>query len=104
MTAAVLDKIKTENGTLFGVVDYVSTKYVTMFILHDNDPAEVSMMMITYKTFFSYMRFSVFKSLYFPQHQIRPPVMLNKKVIKEHSRPLTQNRPNRVVNKVSATK
>lgn len=93
----LLDVIETENYTYIGVIDYVSTKHVTVFDMSQNDDPELSLAVILYKMYFSHMRFSVYKALYFAHYPMNPPVMVNKKNIKSSTHRLSTNKPNKKV-------
>lgn len=97
----LLDIIKTENKTYVGVIDYVSTKHVTIFDMTNNYDSELSMAVIIYKMYFSYMRFSVYKAKYFAHYDINEPLMVNKKNIKDSSHDLVTHKPNKKTFKYS---
>jgi hypothetical protein len=97
----LLDTIETANLTIVGIVDYVSTKHITIYDMTNNDDPDLSMAAIIYKLYFSDMRFSVYKSLYFAHHDIPPPVMINKNAIKRSTKNLVTEKPNRKAFKIT---
>lgn len=95
MQEELLDTIETSTLKIVGIVDYVSSKHITIYDMSNNDDPELSMAAIIYKLYFSDMRFSVYKSLYFNHHQIPPPIMINKSAIKRSSKKLITQKPNK---------
>lgn len=81
MSSSVLDRIETDMGVVFGVVDFVSSRHVTVFPISSDSSPNESTMAIIYKTFYPHMRFAVFAAMYFPQIEIGPPIMINRRAI-----------------------
>jgi hypothetical protein len=89
----LLDQIKTETNEFIGVVDYVTSKYVTLFDVSSNNDPEITKLLILYKMYYSHLRFSVFKALFFPHFPMEAPIMINRKTIQETSKVLSIERP-----------
>lgn len=77
----LLDEIQTTEKTLTGVVDLITTKYVSFYDLSMNEDPKTIQVVLLWPIYFSHIRFSVFKSLYFTSLKIPSPVLLNKKTI-----------------------
>lgn len=95
MQESLLDIVETEKFKITGIVDYVSTKHITIYDMTNNDDPDFTMAAIIYKTYFSNLRFSVYLSLYFAHHNVTPPVMINKNAIKYSTKKLVTQKPNR---------
>lgn len=77
----LLDEIETTQKTMTGVIDYVSTKYITFYDFSMNDDPYIIKVILLWRSYFTHMRFSVFKELYFRSVNIGYPVMINKKTV-----------------------
>lgn len=84
----ILDRIKIESCEFIGVVDYISNKYVTFFDVTGNNDPNITRLLIIYKMYYSHMRFSIFKAMYFPQFEMDAPKMINRKSVIESTHPL----------------
>jgi len=94
-----LDVIETNSRLYCGIVDHVTSKYVTFYDTAKNDEDAIRIMKM-YKSHFSTMRFAVFISTFFSQYVFHS-TLLNKKTITHSSKPLEQFLPNRRVFKVN---
>lgn len=77
----LLDEIKTENKVLNGVIDFVSTKYITFYDFSMNDDPYIIKVILIWRSYYSHIRFSIFKEMYFRSLVIGHPIMINKKTI-----------------------
>jgi hypothetical protein len=98
---SVFDIIETPDKKYVGVVDYVSTKYISFFDISGIEDPDFRHLVILYKTYYHRMRFSVFNAMYAAQFDFGDPILINKKLIKYHSKPLYATAPYRSVRKVS---
>jgi hypothetical protein len=98
--STVLDIIKTEDKTYIGVVDYVTTKYISMYDVSLFEDPDYRHLMILYKMYYSNMRFSIFIATTASHFDFGDPVMINKRKIVSHSKPLHITKPFRSVKKV----
>lgn len=95
MSTNILDRIVTNSGNFYdGVIDYVTNKYVSFFDATDNNDPQITKILIIYKSYYSHLRFSVFKSMYFPQVEMRP-IVINRKSIAESSLPIETTQLNK---------
>lgn len=86
MSTNILDKITTNAGEEYsGVIDYVTAKYVSFFDTTDNNDPVITKILILYKSYYSHMRFSIFKAMYFPMQEMRP-LVINRKTITESTK------------------
>lgn len=99
MQETIFDIIETADRKYIGLVDFVNAKYVTMYLV--DDCPDKNHLMILFKTYYPQMRFSVFLALYARHFEFGDPILINKKLIKYHSRPLYTTKPFRAVSKVS---
>lgn len=98
MQSNLLDEIKIDNNLKEGIIDFVNTKYVSFYDLTNNtDPYVVKVVML-WRVFYQNMRFSIFKSIYFPTLNVPSPVMINKKSI-TNGCPLSTEKQHRQVEK-----
>lgn len=77
----LLDEVQTNNKVLNGVIDFVSTKYITFYDFTMNDDPYLIKVVLIWRSYFSHIRFSVFTEIYFKSLVIGHPIMLNKKTI-----------------------
>lgn len=77
----LLDEIHTNNKTLRGVIDFVSTKYITFYDFSMNEDPYLIKVVLIWRSYFSHIRFSVFTEIYFKSLVIGQPVILNKKTL-----------------------
>ncbi len=77
----LLDEIVTTDQTLTGVIDFVSTKYITFFDMSMNDDPDVVKILMIWRFYYSHLRFSIFKELYFRGVDMAQPKLINKKTI-----------------------
>lgn len=77
----LLDEIRVGDKTMTGIVDYVTTKYVIFYDFSMNADPLIIKVLLMWRMYFSHIRFSVFKELYFMSLNIGHPVMINKKSI-----------------------
>ena len=95
MSTNILDKIVTISGEYYaGVIDYVTAKYVSFFDATNNNDPEITKILIIYKSYYSHLRFSIFKSMYFPQIEMRP-IVINRRTIAESSREIETTQLNK---------
>lgn len=78
----LLDEIVTDEKTLTGVIDFVSTKYVTFFDFGMNDDPDLVKILMIWRFYYSHIRFSIFKELYFKGINLDQPILINKKTIR----------------------
>ena len=95
--STVLDKVVVDSESLFGIIDYVTSKHITFYALRGDDSPESSMLMVTYRSYYSHLRFSIFKSLYFPHFELDSPILINRRSINDCSVVLNVSRPRRRV-------
>lgn len=77
----LLDEIQVKDKTLTGIVDYVTPMYVTFYdISMDTDPTIIKIILI-WRLYYSHMRFSVFKELYFQRMEFPAPNLINRKKV-----------------------
>lgn len=77
----LLDEIKTTEKVLNGVIDFVSTKYITFYDFSMNDDPYVIKVILLWRSYYSHIRFSIFKEMYFRSLDIGHPIMVNKKTV-----------------------
>ncbi len=92
----LLDEIHLKDRTLTGVVDYVTTKNIIFYDISMNDNPEVIKMLLLWRMFYTHIRFSVFKELYFHKTIMSSPNLINRKKIVSPSF-TSINKPNRSV-------
>lgn len=97
----LLDVIETDSRKYVGVIDFITTKYVAFFDTSDLEDQDHRHLMILYKTYYSDIRFSIFIATHAAHFDFGEPILINKKLIKYHSKPLYVNRPFRSVSKVT---
>lgn len=104
MQENVFDIIETADKKYVGIVDFVSAKYVTFFSVDEVEDVDYRHLMLLYKTYYPNIRFSIFLALYARQFNFGDPILINKKLIKYHSRPLYTTKPFRAVSKITGEK
>lgn len=77
----LLDEIQLKDRVLTGVVDYVTTKNIIFYDITMNDDPEVIKLLLMWRMFYTHMRFSVFKELFFAHVSMRKPNLVNRKKI-----------------------
>lgn len=92
----LLDEIHTNNKTLRGVIDFVSTKYVTFYDFTMNEDPYLVKVVLIWRSYYSHIRFSVFTEIYFKSLVIGHPVMINKKTFTSPVPPPTPKSKRRV--------
>lgn len=95
----LLDEIETGDKTLTGIIDFVNTKYVSFYNLSMNADPYIIKVVLLWRSYFSHIRFSVFKALYFENLKIDHPIMINKKTI-TNGIPSSTPRPKRRIERV----
>lgn len=100
MQETLLDIIETDVKKFHGIVDYISTKHVTLYDLTDNEDPNVSLAVIIYKLYYSDIRFSIYKAMYFPHYKSEEPVLINRKWIKNSSMILKSTKPDKKITKL----
>lgn len=93
----ITDTITTDSKTYVGIIDYATTKHVMFYDFSQNNNPDIIMMLIVWKSYFSSLRFSVFKSLYFDHFDIGSPIMINKKTIKSNTGHIPVSKPKRKI-------
>lgn len=99
----LLDEIKIKDRVLTGIIDYVTPMYVTFYDVTMNDDPFIVKVILTWRMYYSHMRFSVFKELYFQSLDIQPPNLINRKKIScwgDHVH-VTVNKPNKTSRRVT---
>ncbi|WGH49628.1 hypothetical protein [Alishewanella phage vB_AspM_Slickus01] len=103
MSSAVLDIIETDGRVYNCIIDYISKRQMIVYDLTGcNDPL-VRLMAIKWKVNFPNLRFSIFKSIYYPNIEMPQPVVLSLKSIKYSNRCLKQTKPKRTSVKIPTT-
>lgn len=99
----LLDEVKIKDRVLTGIVDYVTPKYVTFYDVTMNDDPDIIKMILIWRLYYTAMRFSVFKELYFQNIRMSPPNLINRKKIVawENNKTIEVNKPNRTVRRVT---
>lgn len=95
----LLDEIRTNDKVLTGIVDYVNSKYVTFYDFSMNSDPNAIKVLLIWRSYYSHIRFSIFKELYFRNLDMGFPIMINKKTIISGIPGLTQ-KPSRKVERV----
>jgi len=86
----LLDVIHVGNKTYKGIVDYATTKHYVFYDFTNNNDPNITMIVIIWRTYFNHIRFSVFKSIHFPDAEVGNSFLLRKKeVVSEHKLPNT---------------
>ncbi len=75
----LLDQISVGKKDYKGVIDYVTSKHYVFYDLTNNNDPNVPTMVMIWKSYFPHLRFSVFKSLHFPNVKVGSPYLLKKK-------------------------
>lgn len=85
----IFDYIVLQNGEeLYGIVDYVNTKHVYLFVFNNIDNVDYTLMALQWKTSDTPMRFSIFCTVNFPQMELPKVTLLHRKYIEDTSHPL----------------
>jgi hypothetical protein len=91
----VLDTIETENKVFTCIVDYVTKRQVMIYDLtNENDPL-FRLIAIKWKLYHYDMRFSIFKSKFFPTVKLPNVIVVNKGSIKYSTHDLKPTKPKR---------
>lgn len=77
----ILDELEVGDRTIKGIIDYTTTKHFIFYDLEKNTDPDVSMMVIIWRLYYDNIRFSIFRSTYFPNIDISP-TMISKKGVK----------------------
>lgn len=89
----VMDTIATNKKTYVGVIDFSTTKHIMFYDLTNNNDPDLITMVILWRSYYSDMRFSVFKATYCDNIDIGSPIMINKKTIKNEYRDIKNVKP-----------
>jgi len=97
-SSQLFDIIETkDNNSYLGVIDYETTKHFVMFDVQQNQNSGIRMIIIIWKLYFTHIRFSIFRDIYFPQYKFGNPILINKKSItymnNEYSNVAAKNQP-----------
>ena len=97
----VLDVITTSEREYKGIIDYSTTKHYTFFDLSNNDNPNLSMMIIIWRMYYSHIRFSVYRTLYFGHYQIDEPILIPKKSVISYTSSKESFKPTKKISKLT---
>jgi hypothetical protein len=103
MSGNLLDIIETEDKVYNCVIDYISKRQIIIYDLTGINDATVRLLLIKWKMNFPNLRFSIFKSIYYPNVPLNKPVILSLKSVKYCNRCLKPTKPKRSVVKIVAS-
>lgn len=98
----LLDIIETEDKVYNCIIDYISKRQIIIYDLTGVNDATVRLMLIKWKMNFSNLRFSLFKSIYYPTVKLNKPIVISSKAVKYCNRCIKPTKPKRTVIKINA--
>lgn len=102
-TGNLLDIIETEDKVYNCVIDYISKRQIIIYDLTGCNDATIRLILIKWKMNFPNLRFSIFKSIYYPNVKLSAPIVLSLKSVKYSNRCLKPTKPKRSVVKINAS-
>lgn len=97
----LLDIIETEEKVYNCVIDYISKRQIIFYDLTGYNDATIRLLLIKWKMNFPNLRFSIFKSIYYPNIALNTPVVLSLKSVKYCNRCIKPTKPKRSVIKIN---